>query len=130
VEFTERLGIRTIRRENGECELELDLAEIHMSVANRAHGGVLFSMLDSAMGRAVLSKLPDRRGCATIECRINYFRPVQHGRLVAIGKVCNATRSTAYAEGSIVDSEDRLVARASGTFFLTDTRVQSDRERV
>jgi len=126
----ERLGFRTIRRESGECEMELDLGEVHMSIARRAHGGVLFSMLDSAMGRAVLSDLPDRRGCATIECRINYFRPVQAGRLVATAKVLNTTRSTAYAEGSIVDSEGRLVARASGTFFLTDTLVQSERERV
>jgi acyl-CoA thioesterase len=130
MDFTEKLGFRTIRREGGECEMELDLAEIHMSVANRAHGGVLFTMLDSAMGRAVLSSLPERRGCATIECKINYFRPVQRGLLVAVGKVLNTTRSTAYAEGSIVDSDDKLIARASGTFFLTDTLVQSERERV
>jgi acyl-CoA thioesterase len=126
----ERLGFRTIRREDGECVMELDLGDVHMSVARRAHGGVLFSLLDSAMGRAVLSNLPDRRGCATIECRINYFRPVQAGRLVATGKVLNTTRSTAYAEGSIVDSGGKLVARASGTFFLTETLVQSERERV
>jgi acyl-CoA thioesterase len=130
MDFTERLGYRTIRREDGECEMELDLEEIHMSVANRAHGGVLFAMLDSAMGRAVLSTLPERRGCATIECRINYFRPVQSGRLFAIGKVLNTTRNTAYAEGSIVDSDDKLVARASATFILTETLVQSERERV
>lgn len=130
MDFIERLGYRTVRREGGECQIELDLDEIHMSVANRAHGGVLFAMLDSALGRAVLSALPDRRGCATIECKINFFRPVQRGRLVAVGKVLNITRSTAYAEGSIVDSEGNLVARASGTFFLTDTLIQSDRERV
>jgi len=126
----ERLGFRTVRRGDGECVMELDLDEVHMSVAQRAHGGVLFSMLDSAMGRAVLSDLPERRGCATVECRINYFRPVQRGKLVATGTVVNATRSTAYAEGSIVDEAGRLVARASGTFFLTETLVQSERERV
>jgi acyl-CoA thioesterase len=110
--------------------MELDLDELHMSVAQRAHGGVLFSMLDSAMGRAVLSDLPEQRGCATVECRINYFRPVQRGKLVATGTVVNATRSTAYAEGSIVNEEGKLVARASATFFLTETLVQSERERV
>ena len=130
MDFTERLGFRTIRREGGECEMELDLDELHMSVAERAHGGVLFTMLDSAMGRAVLSTLPERRGCATIECKINYFRPVQRGRLVAVGKVLNTTRSTAYAEGAIVDANEKLVARATGTFFLTDTLAQSERERI
>lgn len=130
MDFMERLGFRTVRRGGGECVIEVDLDEIHMSVAERAHGGVLFSMLDSAMGRAVLSSLPDQRGCATVECRINYFRPVQRGTLVATGNVMNTSRSTAYAEGSIVDEDGKLVARASGTFFLTETLVQSERERV
>jgi acyl-CoA thioesterase len=130
LDFMERLGFRTVRREGGECVMELDLGEVHMSVAQRAHGGVLFSMLDSAMGRAVLSSLPEKRGCATVECKINYFRPVQRGRLVATASVLNTTRSTAYAEGSIVDEDGKLVARASATFFLTETLVQSERERV
>ena len=40
------------------------------------------------------------------------------------------SRSVAYAEGSIVNDEGKLVARASGTFFLTETLVQSERERL
>ena len=52
------------------------------------------------------------------------------GRLRADARVVTLTRHTAYAEGSIVDAEDRLVARATGTFFLTETRVSRERERV
>jgi uncharacterized protein (TIGR00369 family) len=130
VEFTQGLGIRDTRRANGECRLDVDLQPIHMSRAERAHGGFLFTLLDSAMGRAVLSLLPDGRGCATIECKINYFRPVQEGPLVATGNVLSITRSMAYAEGSIVDCDEKLVARASGTFFLTESMAQSDRERL
>jgi len=40
------------------------------------------------------------------------------------------SRSVAYAEGSIVNDDGKLVARASGTFFLTETLVQSERERL
>jgi uncharacterized protein (TIGR00369 family) len=130
MDFTEALGFETVVREGGRCEIAVELGAIHMSMAKRVHGGVFFSMLDSAMGRAVLSTLPDQRGCATVECRINYFRPVQSGRVVATGTVVNTTRSTAYAEGSVHDAEGKLVARASGTFFLTETLVQSERERV
>ena len=130
MEFTQRLGIRDARRANGECRLEVDLQPIHMSRAERAHGGLLFTLLDSAMGRAVLSLLPEGRGCATVECKINYFRPVQEGSLAATGTVLSITRRMAYAEGSIVDRDEKLVARASGTFFLTETMVQSERERL
>jgi len=40
------------------------------------------------------------------------------------------TRHTAYAEGSIIDEQERLVARATATFFLTKTRITHERERV
>ena len=130
MEFTQTLGMRTVHPEEGECRIEVDLAAIHMSLAERAHGGVLFTMLDSAMGRAVLSTLPDGRGCATVECKINFFRPVQTGTLIATARVENTSRSMAYAEGSIVNDDGKLVAKASGTLFLTETLVQSERERL
>ena len=116
--------------ENGEVELEFDADESHWSTAERAHGGVLFSVLDTALGRAVVSSLPEGRGCATLECKINFFRPVIRGRLRANARVMIKTRHTAYAEGSIIDEQERLVARATATFFLTETRITHERERV
>ena len=83
VEFTKELGIETTHEADGVCRLDVELAPIHMSRACRVHGGFLFTLLDTAMGRSVLSALPDGRGCATVECKINYFRPVQTGALVA-----------------------------------------------
>jgi uncharacterized protein (TIGR00369 family) len=52
VEFTEYLGIRTLGMQDGAFVLELDLERRHMSRAERAHGGVLFALLDTALGRA------------------------------------------------------------------------------
>jgi len=60
-DFTENLGIEMLRMADGQCVMELELAEFHMSMASRAHGGVRFSMLDTALGRAVISKLPEGR---------------------------------------------------------------------
>lgn len=129
-DFTENLGIEMTRMGDGECVMELDLSELHMSVASRAHGGVLFTMLDTALGRAVISQLPEGRGCATIEASIHYFRPVQSGRIRAVGTCVRTTRRTAYAEGKLYDEEENVLASAAGTFFLTDTLEQADRERV
>lgn len=130
-EFTSTLGIETLGvQSDGSFHLALDLGPLHMSRADRAHGGVLFTLLDTALGRSILSSLPDGRGCATVEIKVNYFRPVQHGRITAIGRVKETTRSLAYAEGEIVNAEGKVLARASGTFFLTDTMRQGERERV
>ena len=40
------------------------------------------------------------------------------------------TRRLSYAEGEILNEENKVLARASGTFFLTETLTQKDRERV
>ena len=80
-EFTAELGMETARAEDGVCVIELTLDERHMSTARRAHGGVLFTMLDTALGRAVISRLPEGRGCATVEAKVNYFRPVQSDKV-------------------------------------------------
>jgi len=130
MDFTQQIGIVTQRMEGGVCELVMEVSDQHLSVAARVHGGVLFSLLDSALGRAILSQLPSGRGCATVEIKINYFRPVQSGQLFARGEVVNLGRRVAYAEGEITNGEGKLVARATGTFFLTETLEQSERERV
>lgn len=129
-EFTGNLGMETGLMADGTCEMQLVVDERHLSTAERVHGGVFFTMLDTAMGRAVISVLPEGQGCATVEAKINYFRPVQRGRLLARATVVSKTRRTAYAEASLIDEKDRLVARASGTFFLTESLRQGDRERV
>ena len=129
-EFTDELGIEPVRIGDGECVMELEIEPRHLSRARRVHGGVYFAMLDTVMGRAIISRLPQGRGCATIDAHINYFRPAQQGRIRAIGACIRMTRRTAYAEGTLLDDDGHMLARSSGTFFLTDTIQQADRERV
>ena len=128
--FSEHLGFVALDSGAGEARIALDLTAAHMSTAGRAHGGVLFSLIDTAMGRAVITELPKEKGAATLEMKINYFRPVTSGRITARAKLMNLTRRTAYLEGEITDEVGKVLARATGTFFVTDTRKVSERERV
>ena len=129
-EFTRLMGIDVDGMVDGAFTVSLHLRRGHMSRADRAHGGVLFTMLDTALGRAVLSALPEGRGCATVEIKVNYFRPVQGGRITARGRLCELTRSLGYSEGEVVNEEGKVLARATGTFFLTATLQQTERERI
>jgi uncharacterized protein (TIGR00369 family) len=129
-EFSTDMGIQFLGMIDGAMTLQLDLLPKHMSRASRVHGGVLFTLLDSALGRAILNELPDGRGCATVEIKINYFRPVQGGRVTARAWKRELTKSLGYAEGEVLNEEGKVLARASGTFFLTNTMRQEDRERI
>jgi len=129
-EFAADMGIEFVGVIDGATTLQLELSQKHMSRANRVHGGVLFTLLDSALGRSILHFLPEGRGCATVEIKVNYFRPIQSGRVTARGWKRELTRSLGYAEGEVVNEEGKVLARASGTFFLTNTLRQEDRERI
>src|SRR5947207_2772012 len=101
--FTEWMGVDYLIDDGGLRRLALTLGPNHMSRANRVHGGVLFTLLDTALGGAVVNALPEGKGCATLEIKINYFRPIQYGRVVAEGRLVNRSRHTAYAEGEVVN---------------------------
>ncbi len=130
MEFTEWLGMEWEPAPENTARVALKLREEHMSHASRVHGGVLFTLLDTALGTAVVKSLERGHGCATLELKINYFRPIQEGRVRAEGRLVNRSRRTAYAEGEVVNEQGKILAKASGTFFITDTVLQSERERL
>ncbi len=124
-EFSELIGLVINRRKDGTCTSEIELDQRHLSIAERVHGGVLASMLDTTLGGAVFAGIPKGKGCATLSFNINFFRPVKAGKLTCTARIANITRQTAYATGEIHDDRGRLIASASATFFLTPTVEQS-----
>ena len=80
-------------------------------------------MLDSAMGCAVHSLLPQGRGYTTLEIKVNYVRPIKSdsGPLRAIGTVVHMGGKTATAEARLLDGEGRLCAHGTTTCMLFGT---------
>lgn len=92
------------------------------------HGGVLTTLLDSAMGCAVQTTLAAGRGYTTLELKVNFVRPVtvETGPLRAEGRILNAGRRIATAEGKILDPQDRLFAHATTTCMLFDRPARTE----
>lgn len=86
------------------------------------HGGWYSTLLDSALGCAVQSKLPVGRAYTTAELSINIVRPASHktGPLRAIANVIHSGKQMATAEAKILDAEGRLYAHATTTCFVFD----------
>ncbi len=121
--FIQLIGLTVSRFENGTCISEMQLRKHHLSLSGRAHGGVLASMLDTTLGVAVYSALPEGKSCATLSFNVSFFRPVAGGRLTCTSRVGNVTRQTAYASGEIHDENGRLIASATGTFFVMPSSI-------
>ena len=116
------IGFRMTESEVGRSVMTLVPSERQYNPLGTVHGGVAATVLDSVMGCAVHTTLPPGRGFTTLEIKINYLRAMseQTGPVRAEGKVVHSGRSTAVAEGRIVDGEGRIYATGTTTCLLFD----------
>jgi len=93
----------------------------HLNPNGIVHGGVVFTLADTAMGWATLAVLDDGQICASIEVSVRYLRPIPGGRLVATASVLRAGRRIVHLECSVtVDDDDRPVAVLQGSFAVLE----------
>ena len=108
----------TIQRGEGNATATLDLDERHMNPNDVAHGAVAFTLMDTAMGAAVMTVVEDGNKCATIEIHTRFHRGVSNGSLTAHASVMTAGRRVVHLEARTVDDTGRLVASATGSFAV------------
>ncbi len=107
--------------ESGTARAVLDVDERHLNPNGVVHGGVVFTMVDTAMGRATMSVLDEGCVCASIEVSVRYLRPVGGGRLVATATVLWAGRRIVHLEGAVhAEGDDRPVAVLQGSFAVIE----------
>ena len=106
---------------DGEAVAALDVSDRHLTPNGVVHGGVVFTLVDTAMGRATMSVLEEGRICASIEVAVRYLRPINGGRLVATASVLRAGRRIVHLEGRVtVDGDDRPVAVVQASFAVLE----------
>jgi uncharacterized protein (TIGR00369 family) len=114
------LQIRAVEVEPGQVVFELTPQEWHYNPIGSVHGGVLSTLLDSALGCAVHSRLPAGTGYTSLEIKVNFVRPVLvgTGTVRCQGTVLSLGRRAATAEAKITTADGKLVAHATTTCMI------------
>ena len=118
--ISQTMGMKLVEVEEGRAVFALEPAEYHYSPIGAVHGGVAATLLDSAMGCAINTRLPQGTGYTTLELHINYVRPltVDVGEVRCEGKVIHLGGRVATAEGRVVDSAGKLYAHGTTTCLI------------
>jgi len=116
--FAGLLGIRRRRMAAGEACFELTVRPEHMNPYGVLHGGLVYALVDYAMGAALVSRLQPGERCATLEVKIQYLAPVSGGEVRAEARVVDRTRRIGVFEAPAYAGGDRPVALATGTFYI------------
>ena len=86
------------------------------------HGGYAATLLDSACGCAVHSRLAAGQSYTTLELKVAYHKALssQAGPVRAEGRVLTMGRRVAFAEAKLVDASGRLFASATSTLLVIE----------
>lgn len=101
----------------GHSRLSLDLEPRHLNLHGVVHGAVVFALADTGMGTALYPTLSQGQICATIEIKINYFKPVVRGRLVCVTELVNRGKRVANLDARVY-LDEQLVAQANGNYAI------------
>ena len=116
-DFVASLGVYGRTAEDGTARLELDATEQHLNEAGTLHGGVLATLVDTAMGQAVRSRTGERDVPATSQLTVTYLRPGKPGHLHVTGRVSTQGEHLTVCEAD-VEQDGRTLVHAVATFAV------------
>ena len=105
--------------EPGRVVCRIETRPEHQNIQGVVHGSIPFAVLDTAMGHALDAMLEPHEFCSTTQFSLQFQRAVRPDEtLRATGIVTRKGRRIAYLEGTCVNADDEVVAKAQGTWYV------------
>lgn len=126
--FLHLLGVKAEIVEPGVARLRLALDERMLQPEMVAHGGVLFTLADSAAATALRSVTHPTDRILAIEAKINFLAPAHEGEIVAEARITSRGNTIAVCECDLFNESEFLdrrthLARLIGTYIIRPARV-------
>lgn len=116
--FLQMLGPLYIKGEGATATIGLRIEEKHINAGSIAHGGVLASFADMALGYALVFSTNPPRRLVTMNLNVDYIGKAQVGDLLeARVEIHKKQGRTAFASAYLFIGET-LITRASGIFLM------------
>jgi uncharacterized protein (TIGR00369 family) len=114
------LGYDIVEAESGRVVVTAAPNDTHLNPAGSVHGGLSATLLDTAMGLAILTTLDKGIGSTTLEFKISLVRPItpETGLIRAEGTALSRGRRIGTADGRITDGNGRLLSHGTTTCLI------------
>jgi uncharacterized protein (TIGR00369 family) len=115
--FAERLGAEVSATGEGSATVQFEAREEHLNPAGTLHGGVLATLVDTAMGMAVRTATDEDDVPATSQLTVTYLRPGKPGPLSVRAQVRTRGEHLTVCDAD-VEQDGRDLVHAVATFAV------------
>ena len=115
--FAERIGAAVEDTGDGSARIAFEVRDEHLNPAGTLHGGVVATLVDTAMGQAVRTTTGEGEVPATSQLTVTYLRPGTPGPLVVTGRLRTRGAHLTVCEAD-VEQDGEALAHAVATFAL------------
>lgn len=117
IPFLDHLGVVPEYAKDGKSRISLEIRPEYENSFGIAHGGVIMTLLDFAMGAAARSTTDVPLGAMTIDMTVSFLRP-SVGKIVVEGTILKPGKTINYCEAVVLNEAGEITAKSSGTFML------------
>jgi acyl-CoA thioesterase len=122
--FSKWLGIEVIEIREGHSKIKMTVRKEMINAFGIAHGGIAFSMADSAFAFACNNR---NNLSVALDTSINFIKPVHvEDVLIAEATEVHNGKSTGLYQISITNQYNHIVALFKGTCFRTNKKLVDD----
>jgi uncharacterized protein (TIGR00369 family) len=122
--FNQSLGLRVAQVHADGVTIEIPMREDMRNLAGVLHGGVSATIADAAVGIAVVRHFGGQRATATVEMKINYFKPIEAGKVVARSRLLRVGQHLVVGSVDLTDADGNSTGFAVVTYMLLGTMGQ------
>jgi uncharacterized protein (TIGR00369 family) len=116
--FNHLLGLKLVRLHRDGITIECRIRPELLNSQGSLHGGVTASVADAAVGTALYRHFDGTRRFTTVELKVNYFRPVTEGRLLARSHLVRVGSTICVGRVELKDGHRRAAGVAIVTYML------------
>jgi len=110
------IGGRLVEVGSGTIVLEGNLtADAHGFPTSRGpivHGGAIATLADETLASVAYTLAEEGETTATVDLKVDYYRPGKPGRLICRATVRHRTRRLAFCEGTVEQDDGTVIAEA------------------
>jgi acyl-CoA thioesterase len=108
-------GLYVVEAKENYVKIGVDITEKSLNPFGIVHGGLIYTLADSAMGIALATT---GRSGVTLNSTIDYLTPGKGKKLFADTEIVKDGKSIVVFRVNIKDENDTLVSVASGTYYI------------